>query len=73
MADPPHLQAIAWKVNLFIGHTKESLAQATGQPVDKINENEVDAVILNGDSIESFPGWEWDTILKNTNFFLHAQ
>ncbi|KNZ44478.1 hypothetical protein VP01_911g1 [Puccinia sorghi] len=63
---PLTAEAIARKINLVIGHTKESLAKATGRQVDEIHEDEVDAVVVHGDAIDALQGWEWDTILSKT-------
>ncbi|EFP77177.2 hypothetical protein PGT21_010835 [Puccinia graminis f. sp. tritici] len=63
---PLTAEAIARKINLVIGHTKESLAKATGRQVEEIHEDEVDAVVVHGDAIDSLQGWEWDTILNKT-------
>lgn len=69
---PLTAEAIARKINLVIGHTKESLSKATGRPVDEIHEDEVDAVVVHGDAIDSLQGWEWDTIL-NKNEIVFAR
>ncbi|KAI7962934.1 hypothetical protein MJO28_001028 [Puccinia striiformis f. sp. tritici] len=63
---PLTAEAIARKINLVIGHTKESLAKATGRQVDEIHEDEVDAVVVHGDAIDALQGWQWDIILNKT-------
>lgn len=69
---PLTAEAIARKINLVIGHTKESLSKATGVPIADIHEDEVDAVVVHGDQIDNLQGWEWDTIL-NKNEIVFAR
>ena len=57
---PKTAEAIARKINLILGDTKESLAKKTGRPVEEIYEDEVDAVVIHGDDIDSLQGWQWD-------------
>jgi sodium/potassium-transporting ATPase subunit alpha len=67
---PKTAEAIARKINLVIGDTKEKLAQRTGRPVEEIYDDEVSAVVVHGDTIDSLQGYEWDTILaKNEIVF----
>jgi sodium/potassium-transporting ATPase subunit alpha len=49
---------------LIIGETKESLSEKTGRPIEDIHDDEVDAVVVHGDRIDSLEGWEWDEIMK---------
>ena len=32
----------------------------TGRPVEEIYEDEVDAVVIHGDSIDGLQAWQWD-------------
>jgi sodium/potassium-transporting ATPase subunit alpha len=57
---PKTAEAIARKINLVIGDTKESLAAKTGRGIDEIYEDEVNAVVVHGDSIDGLQGWQWD-------------
>ena len=57
---PKTAEAIARKINLIIGDTKEVLAAKTGRPVEEIYEDEVDAVVIHGDDIDGLQGWQWD-------------
>jgi sodium/potassium-transporting ATPase subunit alpha len=45
---------------LIIGDTKESLAAKTGRAVEEIYDDEVNAVVVHGDSIDGLQGWQWD-------------
>ena len=57
---PKTAEAIARKINLIIGDTKESLSARTGRPVEEIYEDEVKAIVIHGDDIDKLQAWEWD-------------
>jgi sodium/potassium-transporting ATPase subunit alpha len=57
---PKTAEAIARKINLVLGDTKQTLAARTGKPVEEIYEDEVDAVVVHGDDIDKLEGWQWD-------------
>lgn len=57
---PKTAEAIARKINLILGDTKESLAARTGRTVDEIYDDEVQAVVVHGDDIDGLQGWQWD-------------
>ncbi|KAK7024036.1 cation-ATPase-N domain-containing protein [Favolaschia claudopus] len=59
---PKTAEAIARKINLIIGDTRETLAARTGRSVDEIYEDEVNAVVIHGDGIDDLQGWQWDQI-----------
>ncbi|GJE88013.1 aminophospholipid-transporting P-type ATPase [Phanerochaete sordida] len=59
---PKTAEAIARKINLILGDTKETLSKKTGRPVEEIYEDEVDAVVVHGDEIDGLQGWQWDQI-----------
>lgn len=61
---PKTAEAIARKINLMIGDTKETLGAKTGRPVQEIYEDEVSAVVVHGDDIDSLEGWQWDLIFS---------
>jgi len=61
---PKTAEAIARKINLILGDTKESLAKKTGRAVNEIYEDEVKAVVVHGDDIDKLQGWEWDNIFS---------
>jgi hypothetical protein len=44
----------------MIGDTKETLSAKTGRPVREIYEDEVSAVVVHGDDIDTLEGWQWD-------------
>lgn len=57
---PKTAEAIARKINLILGDTKETLSKKTGRPIEEIYEDEVDAVVVHGDDIDGLQGWQWD-------------
>jgi sodium/potassium-transporting ATPase subunit alpha len=57
---PKTAEAIARKINLMIGDTKETLSAKTGRPVETIYDDEVSAVVIHGDDVDSLEGWQWD-------------
>ncbi|KAF8528202.1 aminophospholipid-transporting P-type ATPase [Hysterangium stoloniferum] len=59
---PKTAEAIARKINLILGDTRETLAAKTGRDVTEVYEDEVSAVVIHGDSIDSLQGFEWDAI-----------
>ncbi|KZS98811.1 aminophospholipid-transporting P-type ATPase [Sistotremastrum niveocremeum HHB9708] len=61
---PKTAEAIARKINLILGDTKETLSAKTGRPIADIYEDEVSAVVIHGDSIDNLQGWEWDNIFS---------
>ncbi|KAH9171439.1 aminophospholipid-transporting P-type ATPase [Lactarius sanguifluus] len=61
---PKTAEAIARKINLVIGDTKETLSAKTGRPVQEIYEDEITAVVVHGDDIDSLEGWQWDLIFS---------
>ncbi|KAF7353783.1 Cation-ATPase-N domain-containing protein [Mycena venus] len=61
---PKTAEAIARKINLIIGDTRETLAARTGRQVDEIYEDEVNAVVIHGDDIDNLQGWQWDQIFS---------
>ena len=63
---PKTAEAIARKINLILGDTKETLSARTGRSVDEIYEDEVNAVVVHGDDIDKLEGWQWD----NSKFLL---
>ena len=57
---PKTAEAIARKINLILGDTRETLSARTGRPIEEIYEDEVDAVVVHGDDIDGLQGWQWD-------------
>ncbi|KAF7294583.1 Cation-ATPase-N domain-containing protein [Mycena indigotica] len=61
---PKTAEAIARKINLIIGDTRETLAARTNRSIDEIYEDEVNAVVIHGDDIDGLQGWQWDQIFS---------
>ncbi|KAF9453646.1 aminophospholipid-transporting P-type ATPase [Macrolepiota fuliginosa MF-IS2] len=61
---PKTAEAIARKINLILGETRESLSAKTGRPVEEIYDDETSAVVVHGDDIDTLEGWQWDQIFN---------
>ncbi|KAF8881938.1 aminophospholipid-transporting P-type ATPase [Gymnopilus junonius] len=61
---PKTAEAIARKINLILGETRETLAKKTGRALEEIYEDEVSAVVVHGDDIDGLQGWQWDQIFS---------
>ncbi|KAH9911673.1 aminophospholipid-transporting P-type ATPase [Epithele typhae] len=61
---PKTAEAIARKINLILGDTKDTLSKKTGRPVEEIYDDEVDAIVIHGDDIDALQGWQWDQIFS---------
>lgn len=57
---PKTAEAIARKINLIIGDTRDSLAKKTNRAPDEVYEDEFNAVVVHGDDIDGLQGWQWD-------------
>lgn len=57
---PKTAEAIARKINLILGDTRDTLAAKTGRPIEEVYEDEVSAVVVHGDDIDDLQGWQWD-------------
>ena len=57
---PKTAEAIARKINLILGDTKETLGEKTNRPIDYIADNEVSAIVVHGDEIDDLKAWQWD-------------
>ena len=57
---PKTAEAIARKINLIIGDTRDSLAKKTDRAPDEVYEDEFKAVVVHGDDIDGLQGWQWD-------------
>jgi sodium/potassium-transporting ATPase subunit alpha len=69
---PKTAEAIARKINLMIGDTKETLSAKTGRPIETIYDDEITAVIVHGDDIDSLEGWQWDLSKPRASLPLHC-
>ncbi|KAF8328688.1 aminophospholipid-transporting P-type ATPase [Cantharellus anzutake] len=69
---PKTAEAIARKINLITGDTRERLSERTGRRLEEIYEDEVPAIVIHGDRIDSLQPYEWDMIL-NKNEIVFAR
>jgi sodium/potassium-transporting ATPase subunit alpha len=65
---PKTAEAIARKINLILGDTRETLAAKTDREIGDVYEDEVDAVVVHGDDIDGLQGWQWDQSLFACTF-----
>lgn len=57
---PKTAEAIARKINLVLGDTRETLAKKSGRALEEVYDDEVAAVVVHGDDIDELQGWQWD-------------
>jgi len=57
---PKTAEAIARKINLILGDTRETLAKKTGRSIEEVYEDEATAIVVHGDDIDGLQGWQWD-------------
>ena len=70
---PKTAEAIARKINLILGDTRESMAAKTGRSPEEVYEEEFSAVIIHGDDIDGLQGWQWDqSTLLLSSILSHA-
>ncbi|KND04182.1 Na,H/K antiporter P-type ATPase, alpha subunit [Spizellomyces punctatus DAOM BR117] len=60
---PLTAEAIGRKINLMLGHTKETLAKKTGRPIETIQEHEYSSIVIHGETIDDLTDSDWDKIL----------
>jgi sodium/potassium-transporting ATPase subunit alpha len=65
---PKTAEAIARKINLILGDTRESLAKKTDRSPDEVYDDEFSAVVVHGDDIDGLQGWQWDQSIPSVNF-----
>ncbi|KIM49561.1 hypothetical protein M413DRAFT_59017 [Hebeloma cylindrosporum] len=61
---PKTAEAIARKINLILGDTRETLAKKTGRSIEEVYEDEATAIVVHGDDIDGLQGWQWDQIFS---------
>lgn len=61
---PLTAEAIGRKINLMISDTKDKLAVRTKRPVESIREDEVYAIVIHGERIDSLTEAEWENIFS---------
>jgi sodium/potassium-transporting ATPase subunit alpha len=60
---PKTAEAIARKINLVLGDTRETLAKKSDRAIEDVYDDEVSAVVVHGDDIDELQGWQWDQSL----------
>lgn len=69
---PKTAEAIARKINLILGDTRESLAAKTDRSPPEVYEDEFTAVVVHGDDIDGLQGWQWDQSRSHLISFGHS-
>ncbi|KAJ2781370.1 hypothetical protein GGI15_003236 [Coemansia interrupta] len=61
---PLTAEAVARRINLVLGETREGVARRTGRPVDTIGDDEYDAVVVHGEQIEGMSDADWEHVFR---------
>ncbi|KAI9168486.1 hypothetical protein H9P43_007858 [Blastocladiella emersonii ATCC 22665] len=61
---PLTAEAIGRKINLMISDTKEKVAKKAGIPVADVREEDVKAIVIHGEKIDSLTEEDWDIIFS---------
>ncbi|KAJ3106061.1 hypothetical protein HDU97_007064 [Phlyctochytrium planicorne] len=61
---PLTAEAIARKINLVVGDTKERIAKRTGRNILDIDESEASAIVIHGEKIPDLTELDWDIIFS---------
>ena len=56
----------------MIGDTKETLSLKTGRPIETIYDDEISAVVIHGDDVDSLEGWQWDLSRSRASLPFHV-
>ncbi|KAJ1722050.1 hypothetical protein LPJ53_003489 [Coemansia erecta] len=61
---PLTAEAVARRINLVLGETREGVARRTGRPVDTIGDDEYDAVVVHGEQIDGMSDADWELVFR---------
>ncbi|ORY46883.1 P-type cation-transporting ATPase [Rhizoclosmatium globosum] len=61
---PLTAEAIGRKINLMLSDTKELHAKKTGRDINTIREDEIHAIVIHGEKIDSLTDADWDNIFS---------
>lgn len=59
---PLTAEAIGRKINMILSETKAEVAKRTKRPIEEIEEDEYDAIVVHGDQIDALTDADWDNI-----------
>jgi sodium/potassium-transporting ATPase subunit alpha len=59
---PLTAEAIGRKINLILGDTKAEVAKRKRKPIEDVEEDEYNAIVVHGDQIDNLTDTEWDNI-----------
>ncbi|CAG8444514.1 6249_t:CDS:2 [Ambispora leptoticha] len=67
---PLTAEAIGRKINLMLSDTKALVAKHTGRPIESIQDDEYNAIVIHGEQIDTLTDEQWDNIFsKNEIIF----
>nr|KAJ3420389.1 hypothetical protein HK105_005729 [Polyrhizophydium stewartii] len=61
---PLTAEAVARRINLMLGETKEMIAQRTGRPIQDVSDYEATAIVVHGDQLPHLSDEDWDMIFN---------
>ncbi|KAJ2720511.1 hypothetical protein GGI07_004556 [Coemansia sp. Benny D115] len=61
---PLTAEAVARRINLVLGETREGVARRTGRDVSTIGEDEYDAVVIHGEQIGNMSDADWALVFR---------
>ncbi|KAI9296938.1 P-type cation-transporting ATPase [Neoconidiobolus thromboides FSU 785] len=61
---PLTAEAIARKINLMVSDTKRMVAERTMRPIEEVEPDEYDAIVIHGEEIDNLDDEMWDFILS---------
>ncbi|KAJ2362017.1 hypothetical protein IW150_007106, partial [Coemansia sp. RSA 2607] len=61
---PLTAEAVARRINLVLGETREGVARRTGRPIDTIGDDEYEAVVVHGEQIEGMSDADWEHVFR---------
>ncbi|KAJ1817484.1 hypothetical protein LPJ75_001701 [Coemansia sp. RSA 2598] len=61
---PLTAEAVARRINLVLGETREGVAQRTGRSIESIGDDEYDAVVVHGEQIDDMTDADWERVFR---------
>ncbi|KAJ1883105.1 hypothetical protein H4R99_000924 [Coemansia sp. RSA 1722] len=61
---PLTAEAVARRINLVLGETREDVAQRTGRDVELVGDDEYDTVVVHGEQIDGMTDADWERIFR---------
>ncbi|KAJ2854100.1 hypothetical protein J3B02_002838 [Coemansia erecta] len=61
---PLTAEAVARRINLVLGETREGVARRTGRSIESIGDDEYDAVVVHGEQIDNMADADWERVFR---------